>query len=145
MFDVGTFQSHSDYQQQRHWKSVFYQVVGTYLEILATPPIIASDPDDEARPRKLGPKLIEYKIDIELATKRALGNDITLLQHWESIVFGEKVEASLAEHIARKCGKTYAARKLSPFDYFKFIRKGTPGIKRVPVARTSSAVLAGAA
>jgi hypothetical protein len=123
---IGTFESHSAYEQQKRWTTIFYQVIAAYYDVLCTSPLVACNYDDEVRPRRLGPGLQHFKIDVDNATAKALENNPVLLEQWEQLVNEEPVPPNTAESIARKCGRIYQARHLSPAIYFAHVRKGRP-------------------
>lgn len=121
--DVGVYESHSAYQQQKAWRKIFDSVVGAYIAALSTSPLIASNPDDEAITRRLGPALINFKVDVEHATAYALKSS-ALYKVWQQIIEGETVPASTVSQIANKCAPVFQQRGLIPYNYFLRIRKG---------------------
>lgn len=95
-------------------------VLKAYREIRQLQPVVASSIDpDEAGNRKLTPIGIEFCIDCENATKKALERHPELVDVWMRIVREEPVDVKLESKIAWLCGKVYVARKLHPARYFK--------------------------
>jgi hypothetical protein len=110
-------------ERQRKWWRVFNDVIEGYRDVLSASPLVACNPDDEVRVRRLGPDLIHYKIDIENATRRVL-KDSTLLRAWEQIVEGHTVPRPVFALVASKCGRIYTSRKLTRYDYFTSVKRG---------------------
>lgn len=123
--ETGTFQSRSDYQRHKYWHQVFAETMKGYRDVLAASPLVASTFDDEIRPRRLGPELIHYRIDIERATEKALSGRPDLLKVWVDIVEeAEGIPANVYSQIASRCGRFYSSRKLTPCEYYRTIKKG---------------------
>jgi hypothetical protein len=118
---------------QKKWVRVFYEVSRAYADIHSLSPIAAICYDDEAKPnRKLGPDVINFLVDVERATRKALENDGNLLKQWKTLVF-EETQVPNGATIANRCGRLYEIRRLRPIDYFRRIKKNAPGIRRVPL------------
>jgi hypothetical protein len=121
--DVGVYESHSDYQQQKSWRRIFDSVISGYIAALSASPLIASNPDDEAITRRLGPEILHFRVDVEHATAHAL-KSTALYKVWQQIIEGENVPGSMVIQIANKCGPVFQQRGLIPYNYFLRIRKG---------------------
>lgn len=131
--DVGIYESHSDYQQQKSWRRIFDSVISGYIAALSASPLIASNPDDEAITRRLGPELLHFRVDVEHVTARVLKSQ-ALYELWQQIIQGENVPSSMVSRIVSKLSPAYQRMGLVPYDYFRRIKRGTPGMKRVKVA-----------
>jgi hypothetical protein len=119
----------SSYEERVRQKSTFDSVVRAYVDILGLSPLTARDYDEEVHPRKLVPAYIDYAVDIEHATAKALKNDAALMRQWEQNVtdlYNGSAAAHVSYGIIRDCGRIYRARKLHPAIYLKKIRKGRP-------------------
>src|SRR3954465_7951294 len=117
------YESHIHYEQQKRWRRIFDAVIDGYRDVLCASPLVASNPDDEVRARRLGPDLIHYKVDIENATRQALKN-VVLIKAWGKIVEGvDPVPAAVLAQLVSKCGRIYMARKLTPYDYFRIVKR----------------------
>jgi hypothetical protein len=120
---TGVYESHSAYEQQKALRIYFDQVVAGYEDVLNASPLPACTFDDESRPRRLGPELVHYKIDIEHAVAKALDDNPQLIDQWyQHVIDG----AEISDSIVRKTARIFQARKLKPSDYYRFIRKGRP-------------------
>ena len=131
--DIGLFESHSAYERQRHYRRVFDAVVNGYRDILSASPLVACNYDEDVRPRRLGPELIHLKVDIERATQKALGNNPSMLEVWNQVIEGVDVPAALFAQVASKCGRIYAARKLTPFDYLRVVKRGRADLRSTKI------------
>jgi hypothetical protein len=119
--------------EQKRLTRHFFEVVSAYVRIRSLSPITAVNPDDEGVPNKqLNASAIEYLVDVEAATKRALNNDTNLLQQWETLAYQE-AQVPNATKIASRCGRIYERRKLLPHAYFHRVKSNPPGIPRVPL------------
>jgi hypothetical protein len=119
--------------EQKRLTRHFFEVVTAYVRIRSLSPITAVNPDDEGVPNKqLNASGIEYLIDVELATKKALNDDPYLLRQWETLAYQE-AQVPDATKIAHRCGRIYERRKLLPNAYFHRIKSNLPGIPRVPL------------
>lgn len=125
--ETGIFESHSAYEQQRRWREIFNVVIAAYRDVFACSPVISSNPDETARSRRLGPALIEYKVDVLNQTRRALKSD-ALLEVWQRFVENEdeSIPKGVIAKIGAACGKAYEKAELQPIDYFRHIRNGHP-------------------
>jgi hypothetical protein len=125
--EVGVFESHSAYEEQRRWRGIFHVVVAAYRDVFSCSPVIASNPDETAKSRRLGPSLIEYKVDVLRQTRRALKSD-DLFEVWRRLVEeeDESISKAVIAKIATACGKAYEKSGLEPIQYFRFFRKGRP-------------------
>ncbi len=132
--EIGIFESHSAYEKQRRWRQIFDVVIAAYRDILSCSPLISSNPDDTARSRRLGPSLIEYKVDVLNQTRRALKSD-ALVEIWRRFVEeeDESISKQTINRIAIVCARAYEKAGLQPIQYFHFFRKGRPE-KRSPVS-----------
>jgi hypothetical protein len=120
---TGVYSSHFDYQQQKSLRIYFDQVVAGYEDVMNASPLPACSYDEESRPRRLGPELVHYKIDVEHAVATALDGNPQLIEQWfRHVVDGEEVSDS----VVRKTARIFQARKLRPRDYYLSIRKGRP-------------------
>jgi hypothetical protein len=131
--DIGVYESHSDYQQQKSWRRIFDSVVGAYIAALSTSPLIASNPDDEAITRRLGPELLHFRVDVEHVAARSLKSQ-ELYKIWQQIIQGENVPSSMVSRIVAKTAPEFQRMGLVPYEYFRHIKRGSPGMKRVKVA-----------
>lgn len=120
--DRGVFESHTAYEQQRAARHYFERVISAYNDVRNIPPITAISLDPEFINPKLGPDLINYLIDVEHASRKALKHNDVLFEQWKRVVNGEDVP-NIAS-IAVRCGRVYRARKLLPVEYFKVIKQG---------------------
>lgn len=121
-FDVGIFESRSDYHRQRNARQYFYGVARAYIDIRNTPPLTAINYDPLIKNPKLGADLIHFIADVELATRKALGKNPELFDQWKRLVSGENVPN--AASIINRCARLYQARQLVPELYFRVIKKG---------------------
>ena len=120
--DTGVFESHSEYEKQRNARHYFWRVINGYIDVRNTPPLTAINYDPSIRNPKLGADLIHFIVDVENASKKALGDNAVLLEQWQRLVRGDTVPN--AASIIQKCARIYRARSLAPTDYFKFVKKG---------------------
>lgn len=125
--------------EQQKRSRVFHQVTQAYVDIRSLSPIVAVNYDDEAKPnRKLNADVIHFICDVESATRKALDNDANLLEQWDRLVYQE-AQVPNAAKIASRCGRMYQKRLLAPHEYFRHIKRGTPGLARVPVSAMGAA------
>ncbi|HKV92336.1 MAG TPA: hypothetical protein VJW20_07290 [Candidatus Angelobacter sp.] len=111
----------------------FHQVASTYVRIRSLSPMAAVNIDDESRPNlKLNAEAIHFAIDCERATAKALNNDPALLAQWQQLAEGT-TQVPDAAKITHRCGRIYEQRRLIPHRYFQRIKRGVPGIPRVPL------------
>jgi hypothetical protein len=93
--------------------------------------MVARNYDEEVHPRKLVPGFVDYKIDLQHATTKALKNNPDLIRQWDDAVsenIGDDFNSSrLSYGVVRDCARIYQARKLHPAIYLKKMRKGRPG------------------
>jgi hypothetical protein len=120
----GIYESHRAYEQRKQWQAVFYSVISAYRDLLSLSAMTARNYDEHVYPRKLIPDAINYKVDIQNATAKALKNNQELILQWEDAAFDEGFNVSPS--IVRECARVYSARELQPQIYLKKIRKGRP-------------------
>lgn len=135
--ETGVFESHTAYEKQHSAKTYFKQVIEAYNEIGLLSPIVAINPDPLAKSTKLDVYGIHFLADVELATKKALGHNTTLIEQWQRLINGETVENAAA--IMSRCGRLYKARQLAPFLYFRFIKQGRKRHQSDAVAQQGAA------
>jgi hypothetical protein len=118
------------YEERCRLKTLFEAVVTAYRDLLSLSPMVARNYDEEVHPRKLVPGFVDYKIDLQHATTKALKNNPDLIRQWENAIFNntdDEFNFSLISYaIVRDCARIYQARKLHPAIYLKKIRKGRP-------------------
>lgn len=104
-----------------HYQKVFHAVVAEYVKLKALSPIVASsiDPDGIGKSTKLTYGNIDYIVDIESATEKALENRLDLQATWFCLALGEAVAPKLARETISRCGRLYVARGLAPWKYHK--------------------------
>jgi hypothetical protein len=92
-----------------------------YVECKGLPELCAQQIDDSpiTEIRRKTPTVIEFCADVEMATERILGGNPTLERGWFRIACGERVEPDIANEVYRRCGRTYFARELQPWLYFR--------------------------
>lgn len=120
--DIGVFESHGDFERKRDARKYFWSVIRAYVEVLEMPPLTAISYDPNYPNRRLGPQTIEFKTDVENATKVALDNNPSLFDDWNRLIRGENV--SNANEIIVKCARLYRSRQLIPHFYFVTIKRG---------------------
>jgi hypothetical protein len=109
------------------YSRAFLSVTQVYREIRELPLITAFSLDpDERGGEKLTPLGIEFCVDIENATKKALENNPELLKVWMQLVRDDAAaDEKLERRVIWQCGKMYVARKLRPGQYFRINRYPT--------------------
>jgi hypothetical protein len=123
--------------EQKRLTRHFFEVVTAYVRIRSLSPITAVNPDDEGVPNKqLNASGIEFLVDVELATKKALNNEPYLLRQWETLAYQE-AQVPDATKIAHRCGRIYERRKLLPNAYFRRVKSNPPGIPRISLAKAA--------
>jgi hypothetical protein len=120
--ETGVYGSHTEYERQRNARHYFKRVIEAYIDVQNTPCIAATSYDPFVRNPKLGADLIHYIVDVENASKKALGNSPSLFEQWQRMVDGESV--TNAASIVARCARLYQARQLAPTDYFRVIKRG---------------------
>lgn len=116
------YESRNAYEATKRWRSVFELVIDIYQRVSEMSPMVAANYDIDVRPRKLGPKSIDFLVDVENVTRRCLKSQ-DLLEAWRKIVDGdETVPDSIRRHISKKCGREYSLEKLHK--YFHHVRQG---------------------
>lgn len=120
--DTGTFQSHRDFENHRRENSTFWNVIDAYISIRQRHPVTALTLDETAPSTKLTFDLIDYLVDVELATRRALTPALYLLL--QQLLEGEKIPSASQRVIIARCSRIYSERGLLPVKYFRKIKKG---------------------
>jgi hypothetical protein len=121
--DIGAFENHNEYYESKIAAKTFWSVARAYSEALEAHPVVALNYNDEEPPnRRLGPALIEFKVDCERIAKKALGNDQGLYANWLKLIDGQDVPN--ANHIIRRVGNAFMKAQLVPWLYFRKIRLG---------------------
>jgi hypothetical protein len=127
-------QGNEDSNQTRAWQATarrhFYAVARYYRDLrFGVSPIVAGSLDPDVVPRKLGADLIHFLVDIEIASRRALGST-ALFEQWKALVyrlFDETAPATVLTpmdlRIIQRCGRIYKARNLQPRAYFQRFRQ----------------------
>lgn len=125
--------------EQKRLTRHFFEVASLYARIKCLPPITAVNPDDEGVPnRQLNAEAIEFIVDVEAATTKALDGDPNLIKQWETLAYQEG-QCTNAAKIASRCGRIYERRKLLPNAYFRYVKRNPPGIPRVPLPAKAAA------
>jgi hypothetical protein len=128
--DFGVYKSSRAYEERCRLKTLFEAVVTAYRDLLSLSPLVARDYDSEVHPRKLLPGFVDFKIDIQHATSKALKNDEDLIRQWENAIFNNTDDefnfSRLSYGVVRDCARIYQTRKLHPAIYLKKFRKGRP-------------------
>jgi hypothetical protein len=104
----------------------FERVQKMYAEIRQSEPIGASSVYfqlGESRGQRLTAASINFCIDAERATAKALENNRALMDVWQKLLIGESVELDAASTVIRLCGELYVQRGLEPTQYFRHIKK----------------------
>ena len=120
--DTGTFKSRFDFEEQRHEKSTFWQVIKTFIDISNRPPLAAVNCDPFAPPTKLTFDLVDYLADVELAVRRVLSPSLYAM--WQDLIDGEEIPAATERVIVSRCSRIFEERQLLPWKYFKKIKTG---------------------
>jgi hypothetical protein len=104
-----------------HYELVFYAVAKEYARLRALSPVVASivDPDGIGKSTKLTFDSVNYAVDIERATEKALESRLDLQAAWFCLALDEPVNPKLARDTITQCGRIYSARKLAPWHYHK--------------------------
>jgi hypothetical protein len=129
--DVANYDLRAETEQRKRTR-IFYLVTQAYADIRSLSPIVAFSYDDEKTNRKLNADSIHFIADVESATRKALNDNPALIEQWERII-QQKRQVPNASSIVSRCGRLYQIRKLNPRDYFITIKRGVPGMRRVPV------------
>lgn len=109
----------------RHRAAYFSKVVTAYAECRAYPAVCGVTYDEFLPPNsKLTPTVIEFLADVDAATHRAL-DSAGLYPAWERIVAEQAVPMNTRAKVTNLCAKVYIARRLQPFDYFRYVKKRT--------------------
>jgi hypothetical protein len=99
-----------------------------YAELRQSEPTGASDiyfELGERRSQRLTPNGVEFCIDVEHATTKALEGNPALMDVWKKLLTGESgVEIDTATTVTRLCGELYIQRGLEPGEYFRHVKKG---------------------
>lgn len=100
---------------------VFKAVIAAYVKTRELQPVIASriDPDPSSRSQKLTATAIEFCIDIEHATEKALANEPVLQKAWFALALEEPVDPEIERRVIERCGRVYFARRLAPWLYWR--------------------------
>jgi len=104
------------------YEGIFQAVTKAYLHIKQLSPLIAcqADPNDPtSRSEKLTTDAINFAVDVERSTERALSDSPELQAVWFRLVAGETVAPKLAKQTTILCGRVYSANKLEPWRYFR--------------------------
>jgi len=109
-------------QNARDARDYFWRVIHAYNETRLLPCITAINPDPISQSHRLDVYCIHYICDVELASRRALDNNLELLDQWARLTDGENV--ANATSIIRRCASVYERRKLAPSTYFRTIKEG---------------------
>lgn len=124
----------SRYDRQARWGRTLNFVAKTYKHIRNLEPVVAINYNDEEPPNeKLTYDSINFLVDVDNATQKAIGNDPFLYAEWVKLVNGEEVNSGLISRLANKLGRCFEARELHPGKYFRTIKRNSPGIPRVPL------------
>jgi hypothetical protein len=111
-------------------KGIFEAVATAYRDLISLSPAVARNYDSEVHPRKLVPEYINYKVDLQHATSKALKYNPELIRQWENAILDNTDDefnfSRISYGIVRDCARVYQARKLHPAIYLKKIRKGRP-------------------
>lgn len=122
--------SDREYQERCRLKGIFEAVATAYRDLISLSPAVARNYDSEVHPRKLVPEYINYKVDLQHATSKALKYNPELIRQWENAILDNTDDefnfSRISYGIVRDCARVYQARKLHPAIYLKKIRKGRP-------------------
>jgi hypothetical protein len=120
--DTGSFESRADFENQKRENGTFWNVIETYIGIRQRHPLAAINLDPLAPPTKLSFDLVDFLVDVELATGRVLTPALYLL--WQQLIEGEKIPAASERVIIARCSRIYSERGLLPVKYFRRIKHG---------------------
>jgi len=111
-------------EEERRHKEVFQSVLQGYRAATCLPPTTAReiDPAPTSRPKWITETQIDYKIDVQKATEKAIGGDPKLEAAWFDLLDNLPVAENLAHTVITKCGRLYRSRGLSPALYFQIDR-----------------------
>lgn len=108
-------------EQNAYYEKAAIAVIEAYARIRQLSPVVASnlDPDPVKRSEKLTYNLLDWCVDIESGTAKALVNLPELQRVWFEIAFGNPVAAGQRNEVLQRCGRIYAARGLEPWRYWR--------------------------
>jgi len=100
----------------------FQKVQQTFLTLRNSEPIGCSNiyfEPGEQRGMRLTTTGIEFCVDVERTTNRALEGETALKQTWARMLLGLDVDRQLANIVIQRCGEQYVRLGLSPTQYFR--------------------------
>jgi hypothetical protein len=108
-------------EQALHYEKVALETIAAWVKIRSLAPIVSSnpDPDPVKRNEKLTYNLIDWIVDIENATLKALENQPGLQQAWFAIAMESAVNVNDRHETLQRCGRVYAHRELAPWQYWR--------------------------
>jgi hypothetical protein len=100
-------------------RRAFESTITAYRETAFLHPVQAARWDNSAnQTRSLGPRVVEFCADVELAIAAALKDAPELEGTIKAIVEEQATNPKLEFKVEQACGKVFAARQLQPFKYF---------------------------
>lgn len=108
----------TDAERFQHYQNVFRAVTEAYERTRRLSPVAAHQTDPTSHSKRLLPDSVNFVVDIQHATEKALESRLDLQDAWFKIVAGEPVEAKTTREVISRCGRLYSARKLQPWKYF---------------------------
>jgi hypothetical protein len=106
-------------EQALHYEKAALAVIAAWVKIKNRDPLAASSPDRDKRNEKLSYPMIDWAVDIENATLKALANLPELQQAWFAIALEEPVTVNDRYEVLQRCGRVYAFRELTPWQYWR--------------------------